>query len=342
VEAFVMRYVTGVAILALLVLVPAEANAAKRRSVRHPGADTTPHAVNDAYQVNFGEILSVAAPGVLANDTLNLATIASYGILGSEQTTIGSVTATEHGTVLLAATGALTYQPSSGFTGTDTFRYVVTNPSGSSTALVNVTVIPIPPSAVDDAYATPRNVQLSEPAPGVLANDTLNTANIAAYGALAGSEQTNIGSATPTEKNGTIRLNADGSFVYSPATGFTGSDTFKYVLANAASIATATVTIAVQGPAAPDFTVTSPGFFYSISGLSGENPVLTLTRGRTYTFQIHTDSFHPFQILNAPPGSVTNNNIFEGIITFAVPAAAANYRYHCSIHDFGNTITTVP
>lgn len=338
-----MRYVTGVAVLTLMVLLPPSANAAKRRSVRHPGPDTTPTAVNDSYPVTFGQTLNIAAPGVLANDTVNLAAIVSYGVNGSEQTTLGNTTATaQGGSVSLAASGAFTYHSASGFIGTDTFKYVLTNSSGTSTAQVTVTVVPIPPSVADDAFATPRNVALNQPAPGVLANDTLNAANIAGYGAAAGSEQTTIGATTPTAQSGTVRLNADGSFVYTPANNFTGTDSFKYVVANSAGSATATVSIAVQGPAAPDFIVTSPGFFYNISGLNGENPVLTLTRGRTYRFQINTDAFHPFQILNAPPGSVTNNNISSGEITFAVPATATNYRYHCSIHDFGNTITTVP
>jgi len=137
-------------------------------------------------------------------------------------------------------------------------------------------------------------------------------------------------------------LNGDGSFRYTPQGTFAGTDSFKYVLTNSAGNSTGTVSIAVQAPAGPDFVVTSPGFFYEISGLSGQNPVLTLTRGRTYTFEINTSSIHPFEILNAPPGSVTNNNISNGILTFRVPAAAQNYAYECSIHGFGNIIQTVP
>jgi hypothetical protein len=85
-----------------------------------------------------------------------------------------------------------------------------------------------------------------------------------------------------------------------------------------------------------------PIFTSAFSGLSEENPVLTLQRGRTYRFEVHTSLMHPIQILNAPAGSVTNNNISSGILTFAVPAAAQNYRYRCSIPDFGNVINTVP
>ena len=89
---------------------------------------------------------------------------------------------------------------------------------------------------------------------------------------------------------------------------------------------------------AADFTVTSPGFFYSISGLSGQNPTLTLVRGKTYTFAVSASSIHPFLIKS--PG-VSNNNISSGTITYTVPNVVSNYTYICSIHGFGGTIKTV-
>ncbi len=288
--------------------------------------------------------LSVPAPGVLANDTLNGATIASYGAsTGSEQPSIGASTATaQGGTVTLNADGGFNYDPPPGFAGIDTFKYVLANSDGSSTDTVTLTVIANPPVASPDSYSTPRSTLLSVPAPGVLANDTLNGATIASFGASTGTEQPSIGASTATAQGGTVTLNPDGGFSYNPVANFAGNDTFKYVIRNAGGSSTATVTIAVQAPAGPDFVVTSPGFFYSFSGLSGQNPVLTLTRGRTYTFQINASSIHPFEILNAPPGSVTNNNISNGTLTFRVPTTAQNYAYHCSIHGFGNTIRTVP
>lgn len=309
-------------------------------------ADNPPVAVGDSYTLSQDMPLITPAPGVLANDTLNGATIASYGASsGAEQTSLGIATATtQGGSVALNADGGFSFNPASGFAGTDTFKYVLKNLAGSSTATVTLTIIATPPVASPDSYSTPRGTALSVPAPGVLANDTLNGATIASYGASTGSEQTSIGASTATAQGGSVILNADGSFRYNPASTFTGNDTFKYVIRNAGGSSTATVTIAVQAPPGPDFVVTTPGgvFAYSISPLSGQNPVLTLTRGRTYTFQINSSSIHPFEILNTPSGSVTNNNISNGTLTFKVPTTAQNYSYHCSIHGFGNTIQTVP
>src|SRR5262245_22779946 len=86
-----------------------------------------------------------------------------------------------------------------------------------------------------------------------------------------------------------------------------------------------------------DFTVTTPGFFYSINGNS-PNPNITLVQGQTYTFAVSAASNHPFFIES--PG-VQNNNIFQGTITYTVPNIASNYNYICSVHGFGAQIITV-
>jgi hypothetical protein len=90
---------------------------------------------------------------------------------------------------------------------------------------------------------------------------------------------------------------------------------------------------------AADFSVTSPGSFYSISGAS-PNPTITVIRGELHTFAISTSSGHPFRILNST--GVTNNNISSGTISWRVPTNAVNYAYDCSIHHFGGTILTIP
>lgn len=91
--------------------------------------------------------------------------------------------------------------------------------------------------------------------------------------------------------------------------------------------------------AAADFTVTSPGFYFSINGQQ-PNPTLTLERGKTYTFSVSTSAVHPFEILS---DGVTGNNISSGTITYTVPMVASNYDYICSIHNFrGQILTTEP
>ncbi len=95
---------------------------------------------------------------------------------------------------------------------------------------------------------------------------------------------------------------------------------------------------------AADFAITSPGFFYSFNG-AGVNPTITLTRGKTYTFSVNTDSFHPIafssQTGGTPPGVTGDNGSSSGTITFAVPLDAQDCIYFCVIHGFGGTIQMI-
>ena len=88
------------------------------------------------------------------------------------------------------------------------------------------------PVCADDAYATNSNMQLVVAAAnGVLANDSPNGAGITYDGTSA--------------NGGTIVGASDGSFTYTPATNFAGTDTFAYTLSSAAGSVTCTVTITV-------------------------------------------------------------------------------------------------
>ncbi len=92
---------------------------------------------------------------------------------------------------------------------------------------------------------------------------------------------------------------------------------------------------------AADFTVQTPGgqFAFQINGQN--SPTLSLERGRTYTFDVATSSFHPFR-LNAPGAP---SPTFSGTLTWTVPAAVANYTYDCAVHGIslqGTILTVAP
>ena len=80
------------------------------------GTNRAPVAANDSYDVTKDTPLSVASPGVLSNDS-----DADGDALSAQL-----VTPPAHGVLDLAATGAFTYTPATGFTGGDTFTYVAT------------------------------------------------------------------------------------------------------------------------------------------------------------------------------------------------------------------------
>jgi hypothetical protein len=89
--------------------------------------------------------------------------------------------------------------------------------------------VTLAPTAVNDHYYTPINTKLVVNAPGVLANDTLNGATIVSH---------------TNPAHGTLILNANGSFTYTPVKNFVGIDSFTYTLTNQYGLtSTATVTV---------------------------------------------------------------------------------------------------
>jgi hypothetical protein len=169
--------------------------------------DDPPVAVDDAFATTAGVAITIPAPGVTGNDTdIEGGPLAAAIVAGPT-----------NGTAALAADGSFTYTPAAGFVGTDTFTYLVRDPAGSPSAPATVTIVVAPgPTANPDRYTTDEDRPLTVPSPGVLANDG---------GALGSAPTVSLVTSTT---NGSVQLHADGSFEYTPAHDFTGSDTFTY------------------------------------------------------------------------------------------------------------------
>src|SRR5438876_7413111 len=106
-------------------------------------------------------MLSVDAPGVLANDS----------DADGDSLSATVVSGPSHGTVSLDSNGSFTYVPDSGYEGDDSFVYAASDGSLSSNATVTIAVGHIP-VAVDDSYAVAVNGTLTKSASqGVLQND---------------------------------------------------------------------------------------------------------------------------------------------------------------------------
>src|SRR6185437_7247106 len=197
-----------------------------------------PAARDDSYATAEDTPLTVPAPGVLGND--------SDADGDPLSVPAASVTAPAHGTAAVNADGSFTYTPAADFNGTDTFTYHASDGTALSTAAtVTITVTPVndPPAARDDNYRTEEDTPLSTTASkmaGVLANDS----------DADGDPLTAVLVTGPA--HGTLSLNSNGSFTYTPAAGFSGTDSFTYratdgVLGSNA----ATVTITVVRPGTP-------------------------------------------------------------------------------------------
>jgi subtilisin-like proprotein convertase family protein len=117
---------------------------------------------------------------------------------------------------------------------TDSHRQDIGTVSALSLTLGSTGVATPPIAAVADAYFAGLNTPLVIAAPGVLGNDL----NSPGSGALVASVQT-------LPIHGTLTLNSDGGFRYTPVAGYLGPDVFTYVPSNVAGPAPAAATVSL-------------------------------------------------------------------------------------------------
>src|SRR5207249_2040184 len=170
---------------------------------------------DDSYTTPEDTTLTVTAPGVLANDT---------DVDGDPLTAI-LVNGPAHGTLSLNNDGSFTYTPALNYNGPDSFTYKANDDQGDRHTNTTVTITVPPPNdapgtsggvVADDSYTTPEDTTLTVTAPGVLANDT----DVDAHP---------LHDALPIcPAHGTLSLNNDGSFTYTPALNYNGPDSFTY------------------------------------------------------------------------------------------------------------------
>ena len=184
-----------------------------------------PTAGGDSYSVAEDTPLSVAAPGVLGNDADVEGPLSAVLVSGPA-----------HGTLTLNANGSFTYTPAANYNGADGFTYRASDgeaASGVTAVAIAVTPVNDVPVAVADSYSLTQGGTLNVAAPGVLGNDSDIEGTLSAV-LVSG------------PSNGTLTLNANGSFTYTPAGAFYGSDSFVYRANDGMASAPATVTIVVN------------------------------------------------------------------------------------------------
>ena len=243
----------------------------------------------DDYVVSEEGTLTVsAATGVRANDENPTSPTASVTLLSN----------VSHGMLTLNADGSFTYTPSGNFSGVDSFTYTVVDEDlqGNETIVtINVTAVNDPPVGVADSYQTNEDTVLTVGVgEGLLANDSDPDGNSGLITELV-----------EGPASGTLELNADGSFVYTPPGDFSGTVTFKYRVNDGTTTSdpiTVTLTVAaVNDPpvaVADSYTVNEDATL-TVDAASGVLANDTDVEGDAKTAEVVTNPSHGTLTLNA-------------------------------------------
>jgi hypothetical protein len=148
-------------------------------------------------------------------------------------------------------TATITYTPTSGFTGTDSFQYQVndgTNVSSLATATITVQAPPVDstaPIASDVTASTTSGAPVAVTLRGSdveACNLTFATTNPLTNGGLGSINDQSCVAGSPNADTATV--------TYTPAAGFTGTNTFQYQVSdgtNVSNLASATITVSPAG-----------------------------------------------------------------------------------------------
>ena len=268
----------------------------------------TSNAATETLTVAAGTPVATAQSGVsVAHDTAKAITLAATDD-DSPAPSFSYAIATNpsHGTLsnFNASTGAVTYAPSAGYHGADSFTFTASNGTNTSAAAtVSLTVAVGTPIATAQSVTTAANT-----AKGITlaANDNDTPVLTLTYTVVANPAHGTLSGTAP-------------NLTYTPASNYAGSDSFNFTASNGTNTsAAATVSITVTG------------FAPSITSLAS----VVFTAGRANTFTVTTTGA-PNAALSesgALPSGVTFTDNGNGTATLSgTPAAGATGNYPLTI-----------
>lgn len=207
--------------------------------------DSTPATINITVNpVNDAPVANNQA--VATNEDTSIAITLTGSDVDGDALTFQITAAPSSGT-LTGTPPNLTYTPNSNYNGPDSFTFKVTDGQiESNIATIGMTVMPVndPPVAADDAYTTEED-------------QAITTANVLANDTDVDEDDLNISGFTQPA-NGTVISHGDGTFTFTPNSGFSGTDSFNYTVSDGhGGSDTGTVTVQVI-PGSLEVAITSP------------------------------------------------------------------------------------
>jgi hypothetical protein len=263
--------------------------------------NTPPVANNDVYNLVENLPLSVAAPGVLANDT----------DINNDPLTAVLVSGPGHGILSFNADGSFTYSPALLYSGSDSFTYQAydgTALGNVATVFLNITLVNQPPLAANQDVITPNYVSTN-----LVLNATDPDSPNLLYSIVSGPTNGVLSGLNPTT----------GAVTYTPSsTSYFGPDDFTFAAFDGSLYSTGEVRLTIQSP--PQV---SPHSASSISPSSARLRANVNPQGlpASYWFQYGvTTNYGSFSATNAL-SSGTNFVSVQTTVTGLVPGTLYHY-----------------
>ncbi|WP_374941765.1 Ig-like domain-containing protein [Buttiauxella brennerae] len=270
-------------------------------------------AFNDLISVNGN---SSVTSDVLANDTFT-----------NSDKTIVATTLGNHGTVTVE-NGKITYTPDLGYVGADSYTYTVLSGGILETATVAVRVADLAPIVNPEAVITPENTPISG---NVLTNDSDpngDPLHISVF--QVGGTRYNAGETALLAGVGSLTVQADGSYTFTPETNWHGFvPAVTYTVSDGYPVGETNGTLRILVAPSVEIQVREDGLTPLDPGaqeVSGTLDLLSLDKLKTFTFQGRVITAE--QLLQLNPLSPITIETVTGTITLLAYYSPADGEGH--------------
>ncbi|MGI0048991.1 MAG: tandem-95 repeat protein, partial [Nitrososphaera sp.] len=267
---------------------------------------------------------------VTDEDVASTITLNATDVDTGDSLTFSIVTGPVHGTLGVITGDQVTYTPFANYNGPDSFTFKATDSALADSNVANVTITINPvndaPVAAGDSYSTDEDTSLAVTAPGVLTNDTdIDSGSLSAL-------------LVTTTADGSLVLNANGSFIYNPNLNFYGIDSFTYK-ANDGSLDSNIVTVTITVNAVNDAPVAVNDAYSTNEDTALDVPALGVLGNDT---DVEGDALNANLIADVAHGTLTLNS--NGSFIY-VPDLNFNgqdsFTYKANDSDLDSDIATV-
>jgi VCBS repeat-containing protein len=201
--------------------------------------------------------------------------------------TFALATGASHGTVVVNPNGSFTYSPAPNYNGADSFSFTASDGSLAASGVVSLTVTPVN----DAPVAQNQNLTTAE--------DTAVAGQLGASD-IDGDALTFARASGPS--HGTVVVNPNGSFTYTPALDYNGSDSFSFTASDGRAAGTGTVSLGVTSVIDPS--TLSGRVLADGDGIAGVQITLTNSSNNVVAVK-QTDAAGVFTFTNLNPGVYT-------------------------------------